>query len=72
MALNHIRSCQTTTVGEIVVLSGVDKNTGNRITLRLDRKEFNEWISGMPVKYAFSNLDLTERRFLTHGTKIDT
>jgi hypothetical protein len=52
-----------------VILSGIDKVTFKRITLTLSGEEFDEWMSGIPLRYAFPNLTMEERRFLRIGTK---
>jgi hypothetical protein len=72
VALEHIKGCETTTVGDNVVLSGIDKLSGKKITLTLNKKEFDAWQNGFPARYAFPTLTLKERRFLMSGTSANT
>lgn len=51
-----------------VILSGVDKETNDKITIAMNLLDFEDWFNGIPVKYAVPSLSPAERRFLSTGT----
>jgi hypothetical protein len=51
-----------------VILSGIDKITKHKVTISMITIDFEDWMNGIPVKYAVPGITEEERRFLSTGT----
>ena len=69
MALEHIKDCEVVKMQDRVILSGVDKVTEEKVTLTIHPDDYDDWMNGIPVKYAAPSLSEEGRRFLDTGTK---